>query len=47
MSDGEGVLHGRMSGISGRCVLAISDGETELTFGGIYKGEGVGFLEGG
>ena len=47
MSDGEAVSHGKMSGISVRRILSMSDGETESSFGGVAKGEGLGFLEGG
>ena len=44
--DLEAVLHGQMSGISVRCILEMSDGDTESNFGGIAGGEGVGCLEG-
>ena len=47
MSDGEAVLHGRMSGISIRCIFSISDGETESTFCGVAEGLDFGCVEGG
>ena len=47
MLDREAVSHESMSGISCRCILAISYGETESTLGGVVKGEGLGWLEGG
>ena len=47
ISDGEAVLHGRMSDMSCRCILVISDGETESTLVGAVEGAGVGCLGGG
>ena len=47
VSDGDAVLHGRMFGISCRCILEMLDGETESTLGGIFKGAGLGWLKGG
>ena len=46
MSDGEPVLHGRMSGMSCRCILAILDRETVSTLVGAVKGACLGCLEG-
>ena len=47
VSNEELVLHGRMSGMSCRYILAISDGETESTLSGTVNGEGLGCLGGG
>ena len=47
VSDGEAVLHGWMSGRLCRCILAMSDGETESTLVGAVDGAGLGCLEGG
>ena len=47
VSDGEAVLHGWMYVISVRCILAMSDGETESTFSGVEEGARFGCLEGG
>ena len=47
VSNGELLLHGTISGISVRCILAMSDEETESYFGGVSEGTGVGCLEGG
>ena len=44
--DGEAVSHRRMSGISCRCILEMSDGGMESNLGGIVEGEGLGRLEG-
>ena len=45
--DGEAVLHGRMSSISVRCILAMSYGDTKSTSGEVAEGEGLGCLDGG
>ena len=37
--------HGRMSGISVRCILTISDGEIESNYDDVSEGAGVGCLE--
>ena len=47
VSDEEAVLHGKISGIYARCILVMSGGETESTFGGIGEGAGLGYLGGG
>ena len=47
VSDGEAVLHGWISGRLCRCILAMSDGETESTLVGAVDGAGLGCLEGG
>ena len=47
VSDVEAVLHGWMAGISVRCILDISNGETESTFDGVSKGAGLVCLDGG
>ena len=46
VSDGEVVLHGRMSGILCRRTLVMSDGEMESTLVCDFEGEGLGCLEG-
>ena len=47
MFDGEVVSHGQVSGISCRCILAMSDGETESTLVVVVEGAGLGWLVGG
>ena len=47
VSDRYAVSHGRIYGISCRCILEMLDGETESTLGGIVKGVELGWLEGG
>ena len=44
---GEAVSHGSISGISCRCILEMSYGETESTLGGVVEGASLGWLEGG
>ena len=46
VSNGVAVLHGRMSGILCRCILAMLDGEMESTLVRVVEGAGLGCLEG-
>ena len=41
-SDGEAVSYQRMSGMFCRCILAMSDGETESTLVGTVRGQALG-----
>ena len=47
VSDRYAVSHGRIYGISCRCILEMLDGETESTLGSVAKAAGLGWLEGG